>query len=284
MSRSIYFQYRTMLAVFSSVLFGTGSAVSYAAPGDALTMTTAPTQSVEMTQKIYGPLAKYLSEASGKEVMLVPTRNFLEYNTRIRKGEFDIIFDGPHYVAWRMKNLGDTPVAKLPGKLVFVAIVKDGGPITKPEQLVGKKICAVNSPNLATLTILDQFDNPVRQPVIIAVRSFKDTITCLKEGKGVAAITPIKFWKKLEKDGKAKGQRILYSSEKRPLPTRTFTVSSRVDAATREKITKALLDSEGKEGPKPLLESFRSKNFVPVTSKEFEGLEKLLRSVWGFHE
>lgn len=284
MSMLIRFQPRIVLAILSSVLFIAGPAVSQAATGDTLFMATAPTQSVAKTHEVYGPLAKYLAEASGKEVKLVPARNFLEYNSKMRKGEYDIIFDGPHFVAWRMKNLGDTPIAKLPGKLVFAAIVKDGGPITKPKQLVGKKVCAVNSPNLATLTILDQFENPVRQPVIISARSFKDAFTCLKEGKGVAAIIPVKFWKKFEKGGKTKGLRILYSSEKRPLPTRTFSVSKRVDAVIRGKLTNALVNSEGQAGPKPVLDRFRSKNFVAVTSKEFNGLEKLLRSVWGFHE
>ena len=276
---------RNIVAVlFSCALLIAGPSISHAATADALIMTTAPTQSVARTHELYGPLAKYLSETSGKEIKLVPARNFLEYNSKMRKNEYDIIFDGPHFVAWRMKKLGHTPVAKLPGKLVFAAIVKDGMPITKAKQLVGKKVCAVNSPNLATLTILDQFDNPVRQPVIVSARSFKDAFDCLKQGKGVAAVLPLKFWNKFKKKGKTKGLRILYTSMKRPLPTRSFSVSERVDAVTREKIAIALVNSEGQAGAKPVLDRFRSTNFVKTNKKEFKGLENLLRSVWGFHE
>jgi ABC-type phosphate/phosphonate transport system substrate-binding protein len=57
-----------------------------------------------------------------------------------------------------------------------------------------------------------------------------------------------------------------------------------VDAATRDKIAEALVNSEGKDGPKPVLERFRSKSFVTARNREYKGLEKLLRSVWGFHE
>lgn len=246
--------------------------------------TTAPTQSVEQTHKLYGPMVSYLAAALGKEIKLEPPRNFLEYTSRMRKGEYDIIFDGPHFVGWRIKTLGDIPVAKLPGELVFVAVVKDGGPITDIKQLIGKKVCAVNSPNLATLTVMDQFDNPVRQPVIESVRSFGDAIACLKADKGVAAVVPIKFWGKFTKEGKTAGMRVLYSTKNRPMPTRSFTVSKRIDAETRSKITAALVNIEGKEELKPVLESFRSKTFVVTDEQEYDGLGLLLRSVWGFHE
>ena len=255
-----------------------------AAEKDVITITTAPTQSVADTHKLYGPLADYLSEATGENIKLVPARNFLEYTSKMRKGEFDIIFDGPHFVSWRMGHTEHVPLARLPGELVFMAAVKDGGTISQIGQLVGKKVCAVNSPNLATLMVLDAFPNPVRQPVIVSRRSFKDAMQCLKKGEGVAAILPVKFWKKFEKKGKTKGFRLLYSTKKQPLPPRTFSISKRVDAATREKIRHALLDSEGKPGAQPLLNRFRSKKFVVAKESEYRDLSRLLLSVWGFHE
>ncbi len=271
----------TILAIVCLIL---GLSGPQRAVAESIIMSTAPTQSVARTHELYGPLAKYLAEATGADIKLVPARNFLEYNSKMRKGEYDILFDGPHFVGWRIKKLGDIPVARLPGKLVFALVVKDGGPITSAEDLIGKKICAVNSPNLATLSILDQFENPVRQPVIASQRSFNDAFTCLIEGKGYAAIIPIGFWNKFEKNGKTKGLRLLQTTKDRPLPTRTFTVSKRVDVLVREKVTQALINSEGKAGPKPVLDRFRKKNFIEANKKEYEGLERLLRSVWGFHD
>lgn len=259
-------------------------AMTFGAEKDIITMTTAPTQSVADTLKLYGPLAEYLSKASGKPVRLVAVRNFLEYTSKMRKGEFDIIFDGPHFVSWRMQHIDHVPMARLPGELVFMAAVKDGGTISDVDQLVGKKVCAVNSPNLATLMVLDAFPNPVRQPVIVSRRSFKDAMQCLKKGEGVAAFLPTKFWKKFEKKGKTKGFRLLHSTKKQPLPPRTFSISKRVDAATRDKITRALVESEGKPGALPILNRFRSKKFVATRKSEYEDLDRLLLSVWGFHE
>jgi len=256
----------------------------YAADDDVITFTTAPTQSLAQTKKIYGPLVDYLAKATGKNIKLVAARNFLEYTSKMRKGEYDIIFDGPHFVSWRMEHINHQPIARLPGKLVFGAIVKDGGVINNVKQLIGKKVCAVNSPNLATLMILDSFPNPVRQPVIVSARSFKDAFKCLKSGKGKAAFLPMGFWKKFKKKGKTDGLRVLYTTKKNPLPTRTFSISKRLDAATRSAIQKALLNTEGQEGAQPLLKRFRRKNFVDAPSSEFKGLSRLLLSVWGFHQ
>ncbi len=256
----------------------------YAADDDVITFTTAPTQSLAQTKKIYGPLVDYLAKATGKNIKLVAARNFLEYTSKMRKGEYDIIFDGPHFVSWRMEHTNHQPIARLPGKLVFGVIVKDGGVINNVKQLIGKKVCAVNSPNLATLMILDSFPNPVRQPVIISARSFKDAFKCLKSGKGKAAFLPMGFWKKFKKKGKTDGLRVLYTTKKNPLPTRTFSISKRLDVATRSAIQKALLNTEGQEGAQPLLKRFRRKNFVDAPSSEFKGLSRLLLSVWGFHQ
>lgn len=255
-----------------------------AADSGVITFTTAPTQTLAQTKKIYGPLVEYLSKSTGKNIQLVAARNFLEYSSKMRKGEYDIIFDGPHFVNWRMNHIGHEPIARLPGKLVFATIVKDGGVVNNVKQLIGKKVCAVNSPNLATLMILDSFPNPVRQPVIISARSFNDAFKCLKTGKGKAAFLPMGFWKKFKKKGKTAGLRILYTTKKTPLPTRTFSVSKRLDATTRSAIKRALLNTEGQEGAKPLLKRFRRKNFVDAPSSEFKGLSRLLLSVWGFHE
>ena len=257
---------------------------STAAQGDVISFTTAPTQSVKETKRIYGPLVDYLAKSSGKNIKLVPARNFLEYTSKMRKGKYDIVFDGPHLVSWRMDKVNHVPLARLPGELVFVAAVKDGVGITNINQLIGKKVCAVNSPNLATLTILDSFPNPARQPLIISVRSFKEAFQCMKSGKGIAAFLPVKFWNKFTKKGKTGGMSVLYSSNKTPLPTRTFSVSNRLDEETQDKLKQAFLNTEGVEGAKPLLDRFRSKKFVPATEQEFEGLSRLLSSVWGFHE
>jgi len=272
-------------ALASLAMFAVGwGANANAAVGDVITFATAPTQSVARTKELYGPIAEYLSEKTGKEVKLVIPRNFLEYTSKMRKGEYDIIFDGPHFVSWRMQSIKHIPVARLPGALVFVAVVKEDAKINTIDDLIAKKVCAVNSPNLATLSIIDAFTNPVRQPVIVSQRSFKDAMKCLKLDKGAAAFLPVKFWNKFKKKGKTTGLKILYSTKERPLPPRTFSMTKTIDIVTRDKIVAALINSEGQAGTKPVLDRFKSKRFVAAEANEYKGLARLLASVWGFHQ
>src|SRR3989344_3328376 len=102
----------------------------------------------------------------------------------MQKGKNDIVFDGPHFVSWRMAALQHEPVAKLPGKLAFVAVVKTDDPdITEIKDMAGRQVCAFAPPNLATLTFLAEFENPSRQPRIINVESFPQAYKLMLAGK-----------------------------------------------------------------------------------------------------
>jgi ABC-type phosphate/phosphonate transport system substrate-binding protein len=251
---------------------------------DVLVFGVPPTQSVEQAVKLYGPLAEYLSKESGKKIELQPPRNFLEYTGNMRKAKYDFVFDGPHFVSWRMKNQNHMPLARLPGSLIFALVVKQDAPFKDVQNLVAKRMCGVSSPNLATLSIIDQFPNPSRQPILVPVRSFGDALDCVKTGKSEAGIMPVNFFNKFKKDGKAEGMRILFTTEKRPLPARTFSVKRDVDAIIRAKLQKALLEAGDKPGAQPLLNRFKAKNFIPVISDDYRDVYTLLDPVWGFNE
>ena len=108
-----------------------------------ITFGTPPTQTVANTIKLYQPLIDYLNKESGAHIKLVPARNFLEFTNNMRNGVYDMIFDGPHFVGWRMEKIGHRPIARLPGQLIFVVAVKEGSTIKEPKDLIGKKICGL---------------------------------------------------------------------------------------------------------------------------------------------
>ena len=69
----------------------------------------------------------------------------------MREDQYDIIFDAPHFNAWRMKHLGHIPVATLPNQLhIHLINLKEYVNIKTTEDLVGRAICATPSPNFAT--------------------------------------------------------------------------------------------------------------------------------------
>jgi ABC-type phosphate/phosphonate transport system substrate-binding protein len=248
---------------------------------EEIIFSTPPTQSAAQTVKAYGPLAEYLSQVTGKQITLTPARSFLEYSNKMRAGEYDLLFDGPHFIGYRMEKLGHLVLAKVPGELRFVVVAKDDSPVESVDQLIGKKVCGPASPNLATLSFLDQLPNPVRQPIMVPTTGFGPALKCVRQNKAEAAVLRDKFWERQDHSG----LKVIYVTE-RPLPGRGFSISPGVDASTRAKIQDALIGAQGDELAKKALAPIGggSKGFVRADPAEFEGLGRLLKGVWGFHE
>jgi len=279
---------RTAVGVISVLALAAAllpAAVRGAEDEGALVFSTPPTQPPDVTRRNFQPLVDYLSRKSGRKIRLVPARSFLEYANKMRAGEYDMLFDGPHFIAWRIKHLDHTALAKLPGKLRFYVVVREDAGIGRVSDLVGKRVCGPASPNLATLSFIDEFRNPARQPIVIPVKSFRHALMCLKKGKSVASVFRDKFWDRKVPGGAKKGLTVLAVID-RNVPDRGFSITREVDAETRRKLRKALIATSDTEIAAKVLASIGGarKGFVPATDAEYRGLERLLRPVWGFHK
>ena len=244
-----------------------------------LVLSSAPRDSKEIEEALFRPVAELLSRVSGEKVRFQHGGNFLIYQSEMRKGTYDITLDGPAFVGWRMAKLGHTPLVKFPGNLVFVAIAKkNDNRIKELKDLAGRTLCAFPSPNLATLTVLYEFDNPARQPLVVETDSFPASYKNLLAGKCVGGIMQAKLYQEMDKDAQA--AKILFTSK--PLPNQAFTASPRIKPEVREKMVQALLSPEGMATTKALLEVYKVPALQPASVEEYNGLGVLLRDVWGF--
>jgi len=244
-----------------------------------LILSSAPRDSREKEEEIFRPIADLLSKAAGEKVTFRHGDNFLVYQSEMRKGSYDIVLDGPQFVGWRMAKLGHVPLVKFPGNLAFVAITKNNQDKIKDlKDLAGRTVCAFPPPNLATLTVLYEFDNPSRQPLILEVQNFPDAYKGAISGKCVGGILQAKLYQDLDKEAKA--AKVLFTSK--PLPNQAFSAGPRVTAEKRERIVQALLSPEGAAATQKLREVFKMQALLPATVEEYQGLGKLLRDVWGF--
>src|SRR4030066_793659 len=69
-----------------------------------LIFTSAPRDAKEKEEMTYRPLTDFLTKVIGQKVTFRHGDNFLVYQSEMRKGTYDIIFDGPHFVGWRMRS------------------------------------------------------------------------------------------------------------------------------------------------------------------------------------
>jgi ABC-type phosphate/phosphonate transport system substrate-binding protein len=244
-----------------------------------LILSSAPRDTREKEEEIYKPVADLLSKAAGDRVTFRHGDNFLVYQSEMRKGAYDIVLDGPAFVGWRMARLNHTPLVKFPGNLVFAVIVKkDQDKIRELKDLAGRTVCGFPPPNVATLTILYEFDNPSRQPLILESQSVPAAYKGVVSGKCVGAIMQAKLYQDLDKDAKA--AKVIFTSK--PIPNQAFSTGPRINPAVRDNMLKALLSPEGAAATQKLRDTYKVANLVPATADEYQGLGKLLRDVWGF--
>jgi ABC-type phosphate/phosphonate transport system substrate-binding protein len=245
-----------------------------------LILTSPPREKPADGQKQYGPLAEQLSKVLGVKVVYEHPKGWLYYQRDMRLDKYDIIFDGPHFISWRVKQFNQVPVAKLPGTLSFVLFTKkDNKDVTKLEDLYNKPVCGIAPPNLATLTVLAQFPNPVRQPRLVTVKGGAPGVyKAFASGKCVAAILRDKFYMKKIPETVRAGFNVIFHSL--PVTNQGFSVSSRVTPEQREKIVKYLTADDNKELA-PTLKRFggKAKKMIPTSAADYENQYRLLTGI-----
>lgn len=248
-----------------------------------LVLTAPPRENAQKGLELYGPIADKLSEVIGKKVVYKQPKSWAEYANNMRDGKYDIVFDGPHFVAWRQKNLKHEPIASLPGSLQFYIVTKkNNSSINKKRDLIGKKICGMPSPHLATDLTYDLFKNPVLQPDIYEVRGGqRKSLQAFKEGKCEATIFRTTLYKRLSKEEKEK---LKIVAKTRRLPNQTISVSQRLHKNANA-IAQFLVSKEGAITADSLLTRYskKKKTFIKASPKKFVEASDILEGVvWGW--
>ncbi len=246
--------------------------------GADLVLSAPPRETPEAGLKTYGPLAEFLSKAIGEKVEYRYPDNWGIYQALMTKGEYDLVFDGPHFVSWRIQRLQHEPLAALSGKLSFVVVaLQTDTQVLAVKDLTGKKVCGHAPPNLATLTLFDQFANPSRQPRLVETKGFDGAYQGLLAGKCVGTVLPLDVHKKLDTAARTK---VLYTSA--AFTNQALTAGPHVSAQVRQKVAQALLEVEGKTASRQIAATFGGSEFVAVTKDDYAGYDGLLKNIWGF--
>lgn len=272
MNKNRYSRWLLMVVFF---LFAQGAVAK------ALIMTAPPREKPEAGEKIYSPVAAHLSKLLGKKVVYEHPKNWLNYQRDMRNDKYDFVFDGPHFISWRMEHLGHDVLVKLPGTLAFhLTTAKDEAEIKDVNSLVAKKICGISPPNLSTLSILAAYPNPVQQPVIKGIKGGMGAVhKNYQAGKCRAAVFRRAFFKKKLKKEAREGYKILYSSK--PVPNQGFSVSKRLSPQEKSLIVQSFTYGDGVKATNGILRRFggKAKNFVRANTKEYRGHNLLLEGV-----
>lgn len=272
-------QYHWLRGVLSLFVFAT-AAVLMPRAGHAADIRFAvqPILDAEATRKAYQPLADYIAQATGKSVELIATFDYAEFWLRMKRGnEFNLILDGPFYTDYRIKQQGHVPLVKVPGLVSYSLVTKSGEAILDPSELIGKKIATIIPPAPGGLVMQKMFTHPSRQPYLVPAKSSEQALEMLVKGQVVAAMIPTP----LAAQAMGQGKEIATVATSPQTPHITLTAGPDIDAATREKITRALLDaSKDPKGQEMLKKVGFPEGFETTKSELYRGYSDYLKQQW----
>lgn len=269
---------KTLLRLVSTAML----AASFAGAASAdMVFTAAPRETPEEGQALYGPMVEALSNALGEKVVYQHPGSWKDYQKKIKSGEFDIYFDGAHLAAWRMENQQTRPLVRLPGELAFVLVSRaENKAITTSNDLIARKVCAMPSPNLGTLTLYSMYQNPVQQPEFVVVTGgAKRLMAAMKEGKCEATILRKKYYyKKLDAVAQSRFNVLQESSG---ITNQGFSISNRVNDEKMVMIQTYLTSPQGQLAAQKLLKRFSpgSEKFVAAYQEEYQGLNLMAQNM-----
>ena len=248
---------------------------------DAIIFTAPPRENPLAGKAKYGPVADYLTRVLNKKVVYRHPGTWGVYRTKMLKGEYDIIFDGPHFNSYRAEKLKHNILVKIPIRHEFVVIVKKGkNRYNGIDQLAGRTFCTHAPPNLGTLTLLSQFPNPSRQPAIINTKGWKNIYNGVQSGKCTAGILPIINLRKYD----AAGTHTSIVWKNRALPNQAFSAGPRLSNKEQKKIALALVSSSASAATSKLRAAYRvGKKFELATNQEYVGVSEYLKNEWGYY-
>lgn len=237
-----------------------------------------PILDVEATRNAFQPLADYLAAATGKSVELVTTYDYAEYWQRMKRGkEFNLILDAPFYVDYRIKEQGHVPLVKVPGLVSYSLVTKSGEAILDPSELIGKKIATIIPPAPGGLLMQKWFPHPSRQPYIMPAKSSEQALDMLLKGQATAAMIPTP----LAAQAMGQGKEIATVATSPQTPHITLSAGPDIDAATRGKIVKALLDANKNPKGREMLKKIGfADGFEPTSPDVYRGYSDYLKQQW----
>ena len=239
-------------------------------------LSTPPWKSPQESRAIYEPIAQYLSTVLGFTITYHRPDNWLSYRDALHNDSYDIVFDDPHFVSYRIEHYGHIPLVKIPGEVIFAVLGrKNDQEITEYRDLAGRTLCGQGPPHLGTLRFLQRFENPLRQPILLPTSGWRESYAAALDGRCHAGIVPMEALARIDKHQ----VRVLYLTDGTPGPA--FTAGRRVSEFVREQIVAALTTWEARQPTRQMRAQYDANSYAIADAEEYQGLHEMLDSVWG---
>lgn len=238
------------------------------------TLAIHPVLPQEQTRQTYQPLIDYLSKKTGHHFAILTNSNFLTHWEAIKKGQYDLVLDGPQFTGYRLEKLNYRVLARFPDVVSYTLVANEDEMILEAEELIGKIIATTPSPALGALRLQEIYPNPLRQPRILEAN---DSITAVKqvlEGNAHAAIIPAAMVGAYPK--------LITVRSTEQIPSPAISASPKMEIEIQQAISKALLEAEQNDEGKKALEAINITRFEASDGHEYRPHSTLLSEMWDY--
>lgn len=242
-----------------------------------LVLLAQPLPADERTVHSYEPLARYLETLIGRRWAIETPGTFTGYWSVLRRKNYDLALDGPHFTDYRTQKFGFVVLAKLPDSASYSLIRRSEDRVVDPMQLVGRRIATLGMLSTGYARLSAIFPNPIRQPVLIEVASTAEGIALLLDKKVEAAFLPTAV-----ANNRLPGGSVATILTTEPVTQLILSASPRLDPAMREKIRDALLTAHENPNGRAMLQALELQRFEKATPESFANQRNALRSYWGY--
>ncbi|GBD98927.1 ABC transporter, phosphonate, periplasmic substrate-binding protein [bacterium BMS3Abin07] len=255
---------------------------------DVIKMAIFPRRPALVTERMFSPLAQYLSSKIGEKVELVVSKNFRTFWGGVKKGEYDIVHYNQYHYVKSHKEFGYNVFVKneeFGSAEINAAIVvrKDSG-INTISDLKGKKIVfgggrmAMQSYIGATHILItnglkkgDYIESFAINPPSSVFAVFNKMADAGGVGEIVLTLPIVK--KRID----VNQIKVLASGEK--LPMLCWGVKKGMDKKLIAKIQKAMIELKNNKKGRKILKSAGVTAFLPATDKEYDPVRRVVKEV-----
>lgn len=257
-------------------------------PSAPLTMGVFPRRSVEITIRMFTPLAKYLSHKLKRPVHLETSYDFASFWEQVKQQRYDLVHYNQYHYLQSHKSLGYRVIAKNEefgsATIAGAIVVRSDSGIHSLQELKGKKIVfggdrlAMQAYISATYLLRqaglkqgDYFEQFALNPPKAAIATYYHQATAAGTGDHVLALPQVR---KETDDGKMK-----YLAKSEPIAQLPWAVKADLSPQLVSQITQLLTGLDQTPEGKKLLREMRVSNILPASDSDYDSARRIIKAV-----
>lgn len=240
----------------------------------ALTLGVVPQQSPFKLIKVWGPVAKYLEDATGEKVVLKVEHSIPEFEKILYSGGYDLAYMNPYHYILAHKEQGYQASVRASANIAGILVVNKNSGI-KDVSMTNKKTFLFPSPNAFAATLLIKYEllkyygiDIEAQKRFSYVNSHDSVYKGVARGIGDAGGGIERTFNNLNDRETKESLFILYQTKM--YPSHPFAFKPSMRGSVKEKLEKALLSM-----PKNLLDPLSMQEMIKTDDSEYDVIRDL---------